>query len=425
MVTPVRNFLGCFLAASTVVVGACRSSLPATTSPQPDAAASDGASPPAEAGTLDGAPDAEPTADVALVDRPADEPDRDGTAADAGPSSPDAHDGAPADAAALDAPPSDASDASPGEAASDVSPDDRGDAPPEAAGPVCPGTSQAVPLPCASLGAAIDPYYADSYTCHDLGPVPGLPAQKYGGLTLLLDRCSTQLLIGGEANVAGGKLYRIEVTRDGAGHVNGFSGTASAAIDAPFNEGVAFGPGGVLFVTRWPANQLQQTRPGSATADKVIDLAALGVAFAAAGLNVVADPQPVTGALKLVSWAGGQWYGFQLRPDGQGTYDLLAAKHILTLPGGPTGFAYVPADSPIFLDQALLVSEWTANKIASYEVDGSADPKLTTRRNFITGLRGAEGAFRDPATGDFFFSTWGQASDRVIVVRGFAPNRNQ
>ena len=39
----------------------------------------------------------------------------------------------------------------------------------------------------------------------------------------------------------------------------------------------------------------------------------------------------------------------------------------------------------------------------------------------MTGLHGAEGAFRDPATGDFFFSTWGQMADRTIVVRGFAP----
>jgi len=40
---------------------------------------------------------------------------------------------------------------------------------------------------------------------------------------------------------------------------------------------------------------------------------------------------------------------------------------------------------------------------------------------FTTSLRGAEGAYRDPATGDFFFSTWGQQADRVIVVRGLAP----
>jgi hypothetical protein len=426
MIAP-RDLLRCFVAAAALFAGACRSSSPASTSAQPDAAASDGASPAADTGTLDASPDTESIGDLAPLDRSADEPDRDGPTADGGPGSSDR----PADVAALDASPldqsvgADQSDGAPGEVGGDGAPgEDRGDAPPEAAGPVCPETSAAVPPSCASLAVAIDPYYAGSYTCHDLGPVPGLPAQKYGGLTLLPDRCSTQLLIGGDANLASGKLYRIQVTRDRAGHINGFSGTASAAIDAPFNEGVAFGPAGVLFVTRWPANELQQTRPGSTKVDKLIDLTAFGIAFASAGLNVVADPLPRAGALKLLSWSAGQWYDIELRADGQGTYDLGAAKHVATLAGGPTGFAYVQAGSPLFPSHALLVSEWSANKIASYEVDGSADPKVATRRDFISGLQGAEGAFRDPATGDFFFSTWGQAADRVIVVRGFAPTGN-
>ena len=45
---------------------------------------------------------------------------------------------------------------------------------------------------------------------------------------------------------------------------------------------------------------------------------------------------------------------------------------------------------------------------STYEIDEGANPILATRRDFITGLKGAEGAYRDPATGDFFFSTWGQ-----------------
>ena len=44
---------------------------------------------------------------------------------------------------------------------------------------------------------------------------------------------------------------------------------------------------------------------------------------------------------------------------------------------------------------------------------------VATRRDFVTGLDGAEGAFVDPVTGDFLFSTYG-GGNRVIVVRGFA-----
>jgi hypothetical protein len=42
-----------------------------------------------------------------------------------------------------------------------------------------------------------------------------------------------------------------------------------------------------------------------------------------------------------------------------------------------------------------------------------------TRTDFITGLSGAEGAFIDPVTGDFLFSTFG-GGNSVIRVSGFA-----
>jgi hypothetical protein len=268
----------------------------------------------------------------------------------------------------------------------------------------------------------VDPAYADKYTCFDLGPVPGVPPQKYGGLTLTLDRCSTRLLIGGEANYPAGKIYGVDVVRDDHGHVSGFAGTASVFADAPSNDGgVAYGPGKVLFVTHWPSNELQQTRFGSTRADKVTPLDGLHVAFASASLNFVPAGFPGEGAFKLVSWSGGQWYTMAIAPDANGTYDVTAAKMELTLPGGPEGFVYVAAGSPHFDKNALLVSEWTANKISTYQVDDQANPILGTRHDFITGLQGAEGAYRDPATGDFFFSTWGQQADRVIVVRGFVP----
>jgi hypothetical protein len=110
-----------------------------------------------------------------------------------------------------------------------------------------------------------------------------------------------------------------------------------------------------------------------------------------------------------------------LQPDPGGTYSVPGVTQRLTLPGGPEGFTYVSAGSPLFGVHSLLVSEWTDNQIATYEVDAQGDPRLDTRRSFIVGLEGAEGAYRDPATGDFFFSTWGQQADRTIVVRGFAP----
>lgn len=39
----------------------------------------------------------------------------------------------------------------------------------------------------------------------------------------------------------------------------------------------------------------------------------------------------------------------------------------------------------------------------------------------MTGLTGAEGAFLDPYSGDFLFTTFG-GGNRLIAIRGFTPN---
>jgi hypothetical protein len=74
------------------------------------------------------------------------------------------------------------------------------------------------------------------------------------------------------------------------------------------------------------------------------------------------------------------------------------------------------------------VSEWAGDRIAAYELDDNGDPRLDSRRTFLTGLDGPEGAHRDRATGDVLFTTWGDSMawdpprpDRVIAIRGFAP----
>ena len=59
------------------------------------------------------------------------------------------------------------------------------------------------------------------------------------------------------------------MVRDGAGHIAGFSGPATRVADAAYNDGgFTYGPGGVLFLARWPQNELGQIRPGSAVTDR-------------------------------------------------------------------------------------------------------------------------------------------------------------
>src|SRR4029434_10134117 len=84
-------------------------------------------------------------------------------------------------------------------------------------------------------------------------------------------------------------------------------------------------------------------------------------------------------------------------------------------------FAYVPLGSLLFGSQSMLVSEYSAGNVAAYTIDANGNPVPGSRRTFIAGLDGAEGAPIDPLTGDFLFSTCGcgGAANRVIAVRGF------
>ncbi len=276
---------------------------------------------------------------------------------------------------------------------------------------VCAASSSA---PAASLAAPFD----DDYVITDLGAVPGLPT-PYGGLTILAGSTDT-LLIGGAANTTDGALYSIGVTRDGGGHITGFTGTATFYAEAAYNDGgVTYGPGDVLFLARWPVNELGQIKAGSSATDKVTDLAALGVdGGGPGGMTFVPTGFAGAGRLKIVTWSDGLFYDLTYAPDGAGTFDILSATLETTLPGGPEGFAYIAAGNPEFSTNGMLISEYSSGIVSAYDLDSEGNPIVGSRREFITGLSGAEGAFVDPLTGDYMFSTFG-TGDRVIVVSGF------
>lgn len=271
--------------------------------------------------------------------------------------------------------------------------------------------------------------FASDYSVADLGSVAGLPS-NYGGLTFLDPHT---ILIGGSANNASGSLYTIGVVRDAEQHITGFNGSA-ARFGGPngsvgeYNDGgVVFGPGGVLFTARWPINGLGQTRPGSIDEDKVIELAPLGVASSLSAINFVPAGFGGAGQMKLVSYGGGQWYSAGLSPDGNGTYDLVGLTQVdldpvaggtQNVPGGPEGFVYIAAGNAAFGANSMLISEYAAGLVGAYEVDAQGNPLVSTRRTFLSGLSGAEGAVIDPVTGDFLFSTFGGGS-RIVRISGF------
>jgi hypothetical protein len=261
-----------------------------------------------------------------------------------------------------------------------------------------------------------------SYSCVGLGSAPGVPT-NYGGLTLKYDDPNL-LLIGGAANGSNGRIYQIAVTRDANMHITGFSGTASvyptpgATIGQNNDGGVVFGPGNVLFVTRYPVNQLEQSRPGSTAPDRVDDLTAIGVASSVGSLGFVPPGFPGAGSMKIVSYNGGGWYHAEFAPDGNGTFNITSATLRATVGSGPEGIAFVPPGSPQFSPNSTLIALYGAGKIVTAPLDVNGDPIVANMRDVIQGLSGAEGAFIDPVTGDFLFSTFGGAN-QVVRVSGF------
>lgn len=267
----------------------------------------------------------------------------------------------------------------------------------------------------------VDPFYAGSYTAHDLGSVQGVPP-LYGGVTFKYDD-PNKILLGGNANDAPGSLYSIDLVRDANNHITGFAGPAQYFADAPYNDGgVSYGPGNVLFCAQWPVNQLGQLKPGSTVPDRVIDMSqfGMGAGGSLSALNFVPTTFGGAGHLKMVTWEDGTWWDATVAPDGNGTYDLVGVNQVLgsTLPGGPEGFVYVSQTSPLFSTPSMLLSSFSDGRVDVYEVDANGDPVPGSRRLFLGDLEGAEGAAFDPLTGDFLFSTFG-GGDRLVVVRGF------
>ena len=265
----------------------------------------------------------------------------------------------------------------------------------------------------------IDPYYECAYRIADLGPPAGVPV-PFGGL-VFKDGDPDVLLIGGSANSAGGALYEVPVVRDSEGHITGYGGPGAFFAEAPnIDGGLAYGPDGVLFFSRYSMNDIGQLKPGSTVSDKNIDLSALGFSSSVGAFAFVPDGFVGAGRLKIFPFNSSRWHDAVVTPDGAGTFDISSPLTDYLLEGGPEGIVYVEAGASLFPVESVLISEYRNNAIASYEVDANGDAIDGTRRDFLTGLTGAEGGTRDPVTGDFLFSTFGGGS-RVFVVSGFDP----
>jgi hypothetical protein len=272
-----------------------------------------------------------------------------------------------------------------------------------------------------AVGQTIAPQYAANYSISSIGSVPGVPA-SYGGLTFSATDPDV-LLIGGAANGSAGAVYSIRVRRNQCQEIIGFVGTAVLHSTAPqIDGGLTFTSDGVLLSTGFNNNVIMMTRPGSTAPDKTVQLTPLGVASSTGSLMIVPPGAPGAGRFKIVSYSASRFYDATLSPDGLGTYNISNITQTAQIQGGPEGIVYVPTGSPGFSLSSLLISEYGSARIAAYDVNAQGDPVPATRRDFVTGVSGAEGALIDPVSGNFLFSTFG-GGNQVLVVKGFVVER--
>ncbi len=265
------------------------------------------------------------------------------------------------------------------------------------------------------------------YKVYDLGPVPGVP-NNLGGI-VVRPTSPTKLLVAGASETSAGAIYEIGVTRDTCGHIVGYSGTAMSVAETPYvDANLVYASSDLLLYTEWPQFTISQLQGTATTADRRTDLRPHGMPdtddSGPGGLGIVPAGLPTAGELRLVTWPGGRWYHVTTAPDGN-LLNISAIAETATLPNEPGGFAYVPAGSPGFTTQSLIVAEWRSDpsldRVAVYDVDANGDPLPATRREFFSKFPRPWGAYFEPVTGDYMFLSWGSGDDHLYIVQGFVP----
>lgn len=244
------------------------------------------------------------------------------------------------------------------------------------------------------------------YEAVALGQMPGV--FNYGGIAFAPGNPNVLLI----SPYLSGQVRAVSLVRDSQGFITGFSGSTVYATVGGTDGGLAFGPTGVLFFTWYGPNRLGQILPGSTTANRVDDLAPLGIGGSVGTCAFVPAGRGGAGRFKIATYATSKWYDVTLAPDGAGTFQLQNVTDVATIQGGPEGILYPPSTAPL-LGNHVLVADWNSGLYA-YQTDANGDPLPATRQLVMTGLSGNAGGAVDPVTGDMLFSGNG---GRLVAVR--------
>jgi hypothetical protein len=271
--------------------------------------------------------------------------------------------------------------------------------------------------------------YVGTYVPYDLGAVPkegGGLLPRLGGLVISPEDPDIMLIIG-PSEVPEAELHQIMVERGPCGHIVGFAGTATKVLTAPYLDLMSNGPKGLVFISHYPTKQLSQHIPGTMELVDSVDLAPLAANHSPGGLNFVPPGYADAGMLRVMGFPTdhvdpGGWYRSTITYD-QDHYTIGPLTKTADISYGPGGFAYIPAGSPLFPKQRIMVTEWLSDPrgVSSYEVDDEGDPKAETRKPFFESFVKPWGSYFEPETGDYMFLQWEAQPDHIFIVQGFVP----
>lgn len=264
--------------------------------------------------------------------------------------------------------------------------------------------------------------FQKDYAVYDLGNPPGVTGRLGGCTVHYMDQDT--LLIAGDSEATTGAIYSIKLKRDACGHILGWNGMATKVASTPYvDANLLYVKSNLLFYSEWPIYTLGQLLPNGNAPARETNLQSLGMGGGGTGgIGFVPAYLPPAGKMRGVTWPDGYWYHIDLAPDGNlFSVTGLTQMQGSTLTGGPGGFAYVPPGSPVFAQNAVIVAEWSIDKVATYSIDMNGDPNPASRVEFFTAFPKPWGAYFDRVSGDYLFLTWGAGPpDEVYVVRGFA-----
>lgn len=278
--------------------------------------------------------------------------------------------------------------------------------------PVFAAIAAVVPAQADSIGAPFSQYYTLTSVTRPVGLAGG-----FGVGDILLDPADlNHLWIGEFASFNSGEVVDSAVARDPVtNNIIGFTGSLSVVDSTPFIDGgLTYGPGNDLYFTQYPNNTIGEIKPGNNSASYT---APTGIGASPGGLAFVPTGFGGAGNATISSYTGDFVCSAAVAQQGDGSYAFGACGNTVNLGYTPEGILYVPAGTPGFSSNSILIDDFAngPGAVIAYQTDAHGMPILATASTLIAGITGAEGIAIDPVSGDILASPYNSGTWDVLT----------